>query len=137
MIGSIFPIRHRGMPLFALFLGWPGRPSTRSTRARLASPFIERGNLVVVAQSRWVGGRSRLWLLTRRRGEAEEDAEDLRKSEIPVKGLGDCSPGDSLRAWGWRKRRTTATASAGNKGLASEFPARRGGWEETPGGAGV
>jgi len=60
--------------------------------------------------------------LTRRNGEAEESAEFLRRSEIPVKGPGDCSPGDSSRAWGRRERsKTVARASTENKGLADEF----------------
>jgi hypothetical protein len=43
-----------------------------------------------------------------------------------VKAPAGCSPGDSSRAWGRRKRRTTGTASKGNKGLRVSF--RRDGW---------
>jgi len=40
--------------------------------------------------------------LTRRRGEAEQDADFLRRPEMPVKGVADCSPGGSSKAW-WQK----------------------------------
>ena len=73
-----------------------------------------------------VSGRSRLSVLTRRRGAAEAGAEFLRRSEIPVKESADRSPGDYRGHGGRRKRRnqskTTATVPTENKRLVGEFP---------------
>jgi hypothetical protein len=59
MIGSIFPIRHRGMPLFALFVGQPillqefgGRTDMSSLACHDGVPVTDHGRRCSVSPAR-------------------------------------------------------------------------------------